>query len=134
MHFIDFLHGGSENGIIRIRSFLTLMHMFGSSVLFCMANSLTENLTVSLITGILYAVFSTVPAFSNESLNWEQIYVPFIITGFYFYRIGPDYTVLSGICFGLAVLAKISTGVFFPGKDTLFSRSSCLVSCFSSRR
>tara|TARA_B100000686_G_scaffold306302_1_gene345607 strand:- start:6395 stop:8608 length:2214 start_codon:yes stop_codon:yes gene_type:complete len=115
MHGIDFIHGSSEKGVFRVRAFLNLLHMIGSTVLFLLAYNLTGNSTAALIAGVTYAVFSTAPAFSSESFNWEQIYVPLIITGFYFYRIGPDYTVLSGICFGLAVLAKISTGVFFPG-------------------
>ena len=128
VHLIDFLHSGSVNGFMRVRGFLSLMHMIGSTILFLLAYDLTENPSAAFMASMTYALFASAPALSSESFNWEQIYVPFIIAGLYFYETDPDFISMSGLFFGLAVVAKVSTGIFLPGMIVLILLKKGLVS------
>ncbi len=119
MHLLDSLYGSPENGVFRIRIFLATMHVLGSLAVFFFSASLIESPFAAFLAASLYAFFGPAPAFSSESFNFEQIYVPLIITGLYSFQMGPNWMFSSGLCFGLAVLPKVSTGIFFPGMMVL---------------
>ena len=68
----------------------------------------------SLVAGLLYAFYGTSPDLVAGSFNFEQFYIPFILSGLALLESGPEMIFLAGVCFGLASLAKVTTLIFVP--------------------
>lgn len=114
MLLIDKLYGHVESGVKRIRLFLMAMHVCTAWALFFAVLSLTHNPWGAFSAGVLYGFFATAPAFSAESFNFEQVYLPLLFTGLQLLWLGPEWVLLAGLCFGLAVVLKASVGLFVP--------------------
>lgn len=113
MSVLDFIYGSQpERGIFRIRIFLTICHIFSCLGIFAAVYIFSENVFSAFASGILFAVFGMAPAFSAESFNFEQVFLPFVILGTLYFSLGAECYWVSGLLFGLAAVAKCSVPVF----------------------
>lgn len=114
MLLIDKLYGNAESGVLRIRLFLMAMNVCTAWAIYFAVLTLTHNPWAGMTAGVLYGFFATAPAFSAESFNFEQVYLPLLFTGLQMLWLGPDGVLPAGLCFGLAVVPKASVGIFVP--------------------
>ncbi len=113
MRVLDAIYGSKpERGIYRIRIFLTICHVFSSVGIFASVYIFSENIYSALISGTLFAILGMAPAFSTESFNFEQVFLPFVIWGTHCFGLGPEWYWISGLLFGIAAVAKCSVPVF----------------------
>jgi len=114
MPLLDTLYGDPKNGIQRLRQLQSLFHILSAGAIYYVTWSYTQNTTASLIAGLLYAFYGTSPDLVAGSFNFEQFYIPFILSGLALIESGPEMIFLAGICFGLASLAKITALIYAP--------------------
>ena len=114
MPILDFLYGNSEGGVRRLRGLQTVFHMLSAVTIYYVTWSFTQNSTAALIAGLLYAFYGTSPDLTAGSFNFEQFYIPFVLTGLASIESGPESIFFTGVCFGLASLAKITTLIYVP--------------------
>ena len=112
MPILDFLYGNSEGGVRRLRGLQTVFHMLSAVTIYYVTWSFTQNSTAALIAGLLYAFYGTSPDLTAGSFNFEQFYIPFVLTGLASIESGPESIFFAGVCFGLASLAKITTLIY----------------------
>ena len=113
VHLLDAIYGGKPSkGVQRIRIFLTLMHTATALVICFITAKLTGVLFAGTVAGLLYAIFAAVPSLVPNSVNMEQIYLPFLLIGMYLLMRGEF--VLAGLFFGLATIPKIAAGLYIP--------------------
>lgn len=114
MLLLDLLYARPETGVLRVRVFLLGMHVITSIAMFSGVALFTGNPLAAFVAGALYAFLATAPAFSAESFNFEQIFLPFLLICMQLMWLGPEMFPLAGLCLGIVVVAKITTGVFIP--------------------
>jgi len=111
---LDTLYGDPKSGIQRLRQLQTLFHILSAGAVYFVTWSYTQNTMASLVAGLLYAFYGTSPDLVAGSFNFEQFYIPFILSGLALIESGPEMIFLAGICFGLASLAKVTTLIYVP--------------------
>lgn len=114
MPILDFLYGDPEGGVQRLRGLQTIFHMLSAVIIYYMTWSFTQNSIAALVAGLLYAFYGTSPDLIAGSFNFEQFYIPFILTGLAFIESGPESIFFAGTCFGLASLAKVTSLIYVP--------------------
>lgn len=112
MILIDKLYGNPQGGVERIRHLQTAFHVGGSMAIFFAISIVTANPWAGLVGGLLHAFYGTSPDLTAGSFNHEQFYIPFTLLGFAFLTAGPESVVYAGLCFGLATIPKITTGLY----------------------
>jgi len=113
VHLISLVYGDTPaGGIFRVRLALAAAHAATSVIVFWAAYGLTHGIGAALIAGMLYAFFATVPSLSVHTINMEQIYTALVISGLVFLMDGNH--VEAGLLFGLAVIPKITSGLYVP--------------------
>lgn len=112
MRLFDALYGRPEGGVLRIRLFFMAAHVITSMAVYSAVFYLTENPLAALLSGAFYAFFATTPALCTVSFNFEPLYLPLLLIGLQLLWQGA--IPLAGICFGLAVVLKVSTGIYVP--------------------
>ncbi len=113
IHLLDAIYGGDPaSGVRRIRIFLALMHTATSLAVCFITANLTGVLFAGAAAGLLYALFATAPSLVPNSVNMEQIYLPFLLIGMYLLMRGEF--ALAGLFFGLATIPKIAAGLYIP--------------------
>ena len=110
MHFIL----DPKNGTQRLRQLQTIFHILSAGAVYYVTWVYTQNTMASLVAGLLYAFYGTSPDLVAGSFNFEQFYIPFILSGLALIESGPEMIFLAGICFGLASLAKITALIYAP--------------------
>jgi tetratricopeptide (TPR) repeat protein len=113
MRVLDSIYGSQpERGIYRIRIFLMICHIFATVGVFATVWVFSGNALAALISGVLYSFLGVSPAFSAESFNFEQVFLPFVIWGVLCFGLGTEWYWISGLLFGIAAVAKCSVPVF----------------------
>ncbi len=113
MRVLDAIYGSRpEIGIYRIRIFLTICHIFSSVGIFSTVFIFSGNVYSAFVSGVLFAVLGIAPAFSAESFNFEQVFLPLVIWGTLCFGLGSEWYWTSGLLFGIAAVAKCSVPVF----------------------
>ena len=112
MLLLDKLYGSKEGGVQRIRHLQTAFHLAGSLAIYGALWNFTSNPWASFTGGLLYSFYGTSPDLTAGSFNFEQFYIPFVFTGLALLQAGPEWVVLSGLCFGLATIPKYTTALF----------------------
>ncbi|MEK9628644.1 MAG: glycosyltransferase [Nitrospinota bacterium] len=116
MMLFDRVFASRENGHSRIRNLQTLFHIFACLSIYWVVFEITKNPWAAFAGGLLYSFYGTSPDLTAGSFNFEQFYIPFIISGLAFLLEGS--VVLAGFCFGFAAIAKctmlIYAGAFAP--------------------
>ncbi len=108
----DKLYGSTEGGVQRIRHLQTTFHVAGSLAVYGALWSFTHNPWASFTGALLYSFYGTSPDLTAGSFNLEQFYIPFIFSGLGLLQAGPEWVIASGLCFGLAAIAKCTTALF----------------------
>ncbi|MEE8484002.1 MAG: tetratricopeptide repeat protein [Nitrospinota bacterium] len=103
-----------QKGVFRIRVFFAVMHSATSLIVYAIVNELTGNPSAALFAGGLYAFFGSAPALFPHSVNFEQVYLPFVISGAFLLSMGEGWTAYAGFLFGFAVIPKFATGIYIP--------------------
>ena len=114
MPLLDAIYADPKNGTQRLRQLQTIFHILSAGAVYYVTWSYTQNTMASLVAGLLYAFYGTSPDLVAGSFNFEQFYIPFILSGLALIGSGPEMIFLAGICFGLASLAKVTTLIFVP--------------------
>ena len=114
MPLLDTLYCDPKNGTQRLRHLQSIFHILSAGAVYYVTWSYTQNTTASLIAGLLYAFYGTSPDLVAGSFNFEQFYIPFILSGLALIESGPEMIFLAGICFGLASLAKVTALIYAP--------------------
>jgi GT2 family glycosyltransferase len=112
MLLMDKLYGSKEGGVQRIRHLQTAFHLAGSLAIYGALWNFTSNPWASFTGSLLYSFYGTSPDLTAGSFNFEQFYIPFVFTGLALLQAGPEWVVLSGLCFGLATIPKYTTALF----------------------
>jgi GT2 family glycosyltransferase/tetratricopeptide (TPR) repeat protein len=112
MLLLDKLYGSKEGGVQRIRHLQTAFHLAGSLAIYGALWNFTSNPWASFTGGLLYSFYGTSPDLTAGSFNFEQFYIPFVFTGLALLQAGPEWIILSGLCFGLATIPKYTTALF----------------------
>ncbi|MBI5636758.1 MAG: hypothetical protein HZA03_02175 [Nitrospinae bacterium] len=112
MPLLDAIYGNPANGVTRIRIFLSLMHAATSLAVCFITAKLTGVLFAGAVAGILYALFATAPSLTPNTVNMEQLYLPFLLIGMYL-LMRREFA-LAGLFFGLAAIPKIAAGLYIP--------------------
>ncbi|MFQ5671493.1 MAG: tetratricopeptide repeat protein [Nitrospinales bacterium] len=112
MRLFDALYGRPGGGVLRIRLFFMAAHIVTSLAVYSAIFFLTGNPFAALFGGASYAFFATAPALCAVSFNFEPLYLPLLLIGLQL--LWRDMIPLAGICFGLAVVLKVSTGIYVP--------------------
>ena len=114
MPLLDAIYADPKNGTQRLRQLQTIFHILSAGAVYYVTWSYTQNTMASLVAGLLYAFYGTSPDLVAGSFNFEQFYIPFILSGLALLESGPEMIFLAGVCFGLASLAKVTTLIFVP--------------------
>ncbi len=113
IHLLDAIYGGNPAlGVTRVRMFLMLMHAVTSLTVCFITAKLTGVLFAGAVAGLLYAFFAAVPSLMPNTVNMEQIYLPFLLVGMYLLM--REEFALAGLFFGLATIPKIAAGLYIP--------------------
>ncbi len=113
VHLLDTIYGNDPaNGVLRVRLFLMLMHAATSLAICFITAKLTGVLFAGAVAGLLYAIFATVPSLMPNTVNMEQLYLPFLLIGMYL-LMRREFA-LAGLFFGLATIPKIAAGLYIP--------------------
>jgi tetratricopeptide (TPR) repeat protein len=113
MRVLDAIYGSRpEKGIYRIRVFLTICHIFSCVGIFTTVLTFSGNVYSAFISGVLFSVLGMAPAFSADSFNFEQVFLPFVVWGTLCFGLGLEWYWVSGLLFGIAAIAKCSVPVF----------------------
>ncbi|MEC7641591.1 MAG: hypothetical protein VYC17_05485 [Nitrospinota bacterium] len=112
MLLFDKWYSQPEDGVLRIRLLFMAAHVVTSLAMYVAVGSLTGNPVAALAAGLLYSFFATAPSLCTVSFNFEPLYLPFLLTGLQLIWEGA--IPLAGISFGLAIVLKVSTGIYVP--------------------
>ncbi|MZH05366.1 MAG: glycosyltransferase [Nitrospinae bacterium] len=116
MMLFDKVFSSPENGHTRIRNLQTLFHAAACLSIYWVIFIVTQNPWAAFTGGILYSFYGTSPDLTAGSFNFEQFYIPFILSGLAFLLNGSVF--YAGLCFGFAAISKctmvIYAGAFAP--------------------
>lgn len=99
---------------MRVRLFIAAHNVITSIVTYGLVFTLSGNVWVAFIAGLLSAFFLTSPSLEAESFNTEPCYLPFLLAGFWLALLDPAYAVFAGLAWGLMIVGKLTTAVYVP--------------------
>ena len=112
MRLLDKVYGNPEQGVMRLRLFFMATHVAASLVLFYAVWSFTQNMWAAFVCGLLYSFYGSSPDFTAGNYSFEQFYIPFIFMGLTLLPKNPETMPYAGLFFGLAAVAKWSSGIY----------------------